>query len=238
MQDNLLDKRKEGTLVEVGTNDILTQVLGTKEHPGRVRAQSRGVTQRDYFLKPAGDFSGLQQYQFQFKQHQSQQYLDDFQRLEQSFEQRLHSQAEQFEEERKREREEREREWEQEREEREREREEREREREREREEREREREMFLTKFTELANRISSKQGIELSLPTIVSPRSEIPTLMEVVNESLVSSNVFSSSHIHIVIDENIYYIINIILSSSWACRIIRSLDYWLKMAILLLLDK
>ena len=186
MQDNLLDKRKEGTLVEVGTNDILTQVLGTKEHPGRVRAQSRGVTQRDYFLKPAGGFSGLQQYQFQFQKHQSQQYLDDFKRLEQSFEQRLHSQAEQFEEERKRER-----------------------------EEREREREMFLTKFTELANRISSKQGSELSLPTIVSPRSEIPTLMEVVNESLVSSKVFSSSHIHIIIEENIYYIINIILSSS-----------------------
>ena len=197
MQDNLLDKRKEGALVEVGTNDILTQVLGTKEHPGRVRGQSRGVTQRDYFLKPAGGFSGLQQYQFQFQKHQSQQYLDDFKRLEQSFEQRLHSQAEQFEEERKREREERERE------------------REREREEREREREMFLTKFTELANRISSKQGSELSLPTIVSPRSEIPTLMEVVNESLVSSKVFSSSHIHIIIEENIYYIINIILSSS-----------------------
>ena len=154
-------------------------MLGKKEHPGRVRGQSRGVTQRDYFLKPAGGFSGLQQYQFQFQQHQSQQYLDDFKRLEQSFEQRLHSQAEQFEEERKR------------------------------------ERELFLTKFTELANQISSFKGSEVSLPTIVSPRSEIPTLMEVVNESLVSSKVFSSSHIHIIIEENIYYIINIILSSS-----------------------
>ncbi|XP_062111135.1 uncharacterized protein LOC133822719 isoform X1 [Humulus lupulus] len=92
--DDLLDQRNEGTLVEFGTNDILTQVLGKKEHPGRVRGQSRSVTQRDYFLKPAGGFSGLQQYQFQFQQHQSQKYLDDFKKLEQSFEQRLRSQAE------------------------------------------------------------------------------------------------------------------------------------------------
>ncbi|XP_062103563.1 uncharacterized protein LOC133814644 [Humulus lupulus] len=157
--DDLLDKRNEGTLVEVGTNDILTQVLGTNEHPGRVRGQSCGVTQRDYFLKPAGGFSGLQQYQFQFQQHQSQKYLDDFKKLEQSFEQRLRSQAEQFEVERKRER-----------------------------EEREQERELFLTKFTELANKISSLKGSEVSLPTIVSRTSETPTPMEVVNESLVSS--------------------------------------------------
>ena len=137
----------------------------------------------------------------------------DFKKLEQSFEQRLRSQAEQFEVERRREREERE-------------------------QEREQERELFLTKFTELANQISSLKGSEVSLPTIVSRTSETPTPMEVVNESLVSSKVFYSSPIHIIILENIYYNINIILSSSWACRIIRSLDYWQKMVILLLLDE
>uniref|UniRef100_A0A803PU07 DUF4218 domain-containing protein n=1 Tax=Cannabis sativa TaxID=3483 RepID=A0A803PU07_CANSA len=95
--DGLLDKRKEGSLVEIGTNDILTQVLGKPEHPGRVRGQSRGVTQRDYFLKPTKGFSGLQQQQFEFQQHQSRKYLEDIKKLEQSFEQKLSSQAEQDE---------------------------------------------------------------------------------------------------------------------------------------------
>ncbi|XP_062106902.1 uncharacterized protein LOC133818185, partial [Humulus lupulus] len=50
--EDMLEQIKEGKLIEIGTNDILTQVLGNAEHLGQVRGQSRGVTQRDYFHKP------------------------------------------------------------------------------------------------------------------------------------------------------------------------------------------
>ncbi|XP_062075747.1 uncharacterized protein LOC133779862 [Humulus lupulus] len=52
--EEMLEQRKEGKLIEIETNDILTQVLGTAEHLGRVRGQSQGVTPRDYFHKPIG----------------------------------------------------------------------------------------------------------------------------------------------------------------------------------------
>ncbi|XP_062095449.1 uncharacterized protein LOC133801295 [Humulus lupulus] len=57
--EDMLEQIKEGKLIEIGTNDILTQVLGTAEHLGRVRGQSRGVTQRDYFHKPVGGGGGV-----------------------------------------------------------------------------------------------------------------------------------------------------------------------------------
>ncbi|XP_062095490.1 uncharacterized protein LOC133801335 isoform X3 [Humulus lupulus] len=56
--EEMLEQRKEGKLIEIGTNDILTQVLGTAEHLRRVRGQSQGVTQRDYFHKPIGGGGG------------------------------------------------------------------------------------------------------------------------------------------------------------------------------------
>ncbi|XP_062115402.1 uncharacterized protein LOC133829664 isoform X2 [Humulus lupulus] len=88
--DNLLEKRKAGTLVENGTNDILTQVLGSPEHPGRVRGQSQGVRQRDYFLKPTGGLREVQQQQFKFEQHH-QMFLQNIDKLHESFNEKLKS---------------------------------------------------------------------------------------------------------------------------------------------------
>ncbi|KAL6286498.1 hypothetical protein ACE6H2_010888 [Prunus campanulata] len=50
--DDLQKQVSEGTLTVSGTNDILTQALGTPEHGGRVRGASAGVTPTQFFNLP------------------------------------------------------------------------------------------------------------------------------------------------------------------------------------------
>ncbi|KAF4391068.1 hypothetical protein F8388_024900 [Cannabis sativa] len=88
--------------------------------------------------------------------------------LEQSFEQKLSSQAEQYEAKRQQEKEER---------------------------EQERERELFLTKFAELSSQISSLKGSVESSPPILSSTCKTPMSMKVVNDPLVSSRCKIPTH-------------------------------------------
>ena len=55
--------RDKGELVESGQNDILTQALGTPEHPGRVRTKKEYVTQREVFKKTPGGLKSFQESQ-------------------------------------------------------------------------------------------------------------------------------------------------------------------------------
>ena len=45
-------KVHDGDLTEVGTDDVLTKVLGNPEHRGRVRGQGSYVKQSVYFNLP------------------------------------------------------------------------------------------------------------------------------------------------------------------------------------------
>ncbi|KAM6570662.1 hypothetical protein CsatB_018647 [Cannabis sativa] len=82
--DNPLEKRKAGGLVEIGKNDVLTQALGSSKHPRRVRSQSQGVSQIDCFPKPT---EGVRESQ---EQHGGV-YFQDFDKLQQSFDEKLKS---------------------------------------------------------------------------------------------------------------------------------------------------
>ncbi|KAF4360333.1 hypothetical protein G4B88_012551 [Cannabis sativa] len=93
-------------------------------------------------------------------------YLEDIKKLEQSFEQKLSSQAEQYEAKRQQEK-----------------------------EEREQERELFLTKFAELSSQISSLKGSVESSPPILSSTCKTPMSMKVVNDPLVSSRCKIPTH-------------------------------------------
>ena len=57
----LLDK---GEIVEIRSNDILTQALGTPEHPGRVRGRGKFVAQREVFKKPVKDLENYKNVNF------------------------------------------------------------------------------------------------------------------------------------------------------------------------------
>ncbi|KAF4398829.1 hypothetical protein G4B88_028192 [Cannabis sativa] len=61
--DSLLEKRKQGEVVEIGTNDILSQALRTPESYGRVRARGRNVGFRDCFPKSKGGVRSLHERQ-------------------------------------------------------------------------------------------------------------------------------------------------------------------------------
>ena len=61
-------------------------MLGTAEHPGRVRGQSRGVTQRDYFHKPArGGLRDLQKKQIEFERQSNIRHREEIEKLKESF---------------------------------------------------------------------------------------------------------------------------------------------------------
>ena len=45
-------KVHEGDVIELGTDDVLTKVLGNPEHRGRVRGQGSYVKQSVYFNLP------------------------------------------------------------------------------------------------------------------------------------------------------------------------------------------
>ena len=44
LQDNLSYMREQGKFVESGQHEILTEALGTPEHPGHVRTKGEHVT--------------------------------------------------------------------------------------------------------------------------------------------------------------------------------------------------
>ena len=44
-----MEQNSQGSFVIQGRQDILTTVLGTEEHPGRVRTAGYGVGVRQYF---------------------------------------------------------------------------------------------------------------------------------------------------------------------------------------------
>ena len=46
MQEEKIKEASDGTFVPRGSNDVLTAVLGTPEHPGRTRAHSTDFTRR------------------------------------------------------------------------------------------------------------------------------------------------------------------------------------------------
>lgn len=98
LQDELFQQRQEGTLVEIGTNDILTQALGTSEHAGRVRAQSYGVTQRDYFLKPKGGLRQLQADQFMFQRTREAELVKTIDGMQKKFEACFEAQEQRYQE--------------------------------------------------------------------------------------------------------------------------------------------
>ena len=49
LHDTLANMREQGEFVESGQHDILTEALGTPEHPGRVRTKGEYVTQGEVF---------------------------------------------------------------------------------------------------------------------------------------------------------------------------------------------
>jgi hypothetical protein len=52
LQDELQKNESLGEVVSLGTNDLLTQALGTKENRGRVRGMGKFVTTHQYFYLP------------------------------------------------------------------------------------------------------------------------------------------------------------------------------------------
>ncbi|XP_060969435.1 uncharacterized protein LOC115720465 isoform X3 [Cannabis sativa] len=74
--DELLEKKGKGEVVEIGSNDVLTQALGKPEHRGRVRGKGLSVCQREVFIKPPRTtFAQLQKQQLQFQQQEKQELL-------------------------------------------------------------------------------------------------------------------------------------------------------------------
>ena len=56
LQDKFAEMRDKGEFIENGQHDILTEALGTLEHPGSVRTKGEYVTQREVFKKLPGGF--------------------------------------------------------------------------------------------------------------------------------------------------------------------------------------
>ncbi|XP_060961635.1 uncharacterized protein LOC115720758 isoform X2 [Cannabis sativa] len=71
LNDETREKRElikeRGELTVIGQNDVLTQALGTPEHPGRVRGKGFGVVQYEVFKKPPRGFKTLQEEQFRYE---------------------------------------------------------------------------------------------------------------------------------------------------------------------------
>ena len=57
----------KGEIIEIRSNDIFTQALGTPEHPGRVRGKGKFVAQSEVFRRPGGGFRELQECQFHYE---------------------------------------------------------------------------------------------------------------------------------------------------------------------------
>ena len=51
LQDALRKKRESGEFIEIGTNDILSQALGTLEYSGYIQARSYDVGILEFFFK-------------------------------------------------------------------------------------------------------------------------------------------------------------------------------------------
>ena len=63
MQDKLADTRYKGEFVESGQHDILTEALGTLEHPGSARTKGEYLTQQKVFKMLPGGFKSFQESQ-------------------------------------------------------------------------------------------------------------------------------------------------------------------------------
>ncbi|KAF4354737.1 hypothetical protein G4B88_031277 [Cannabis sativa] len=79
--DSLFEKRKQGEVVEIGTNDILSQALGTPESYGRVRDRGHNVGFKDCFPKSKGGLRSLHERQIIYENETRRKYEAEIESL-------------------------------------------------------------------------------------------------------------------------------------------------------------
>ncbi|KAM6590472.1 hypothetical protein CsatA_013077 [Cannabis sativa] len=79
--DSLFEKRKQGEVVEIGTNDILSQALGTPESYGCVRARGHNVGFKDCFPKSKGGVRSLHERQIIYENETRRKYEAEIESL-------------------------------------------------------------------------------------------------------------------------------------------------------------
>ena len=60
LKDTLHKQRDSGEFIEIDTNDIFSQALGTLEYSSYVRARGHDVRIREFFSKPQGGLRSIQ----------------------------------------------------------------------------------------------------------------------------------------------------------------------------------